>query len=145
MGITGIRVGNLKETNPMKIKKLIAVVLAATMTIISAVPAAAAVTRQTSNGLFYTDNGKDIKYPCWIWLDGACYYYKNAANILKNTTTPDGYTVDAEGRWTVNGQIQSNGYGYQVMGTDVYNGKSNDEIWNLMVNKLENSFSKGIP
>lgn len=128
-----------------KLNKLVATALAATMTITSALPAMAAVTRTTSNGLVYTDNGKNINYPCWIWRNGYCYYYQNSATILKNTTTPDGYTVDAEGRWTVNGQIQSNGYGYQTMGTDVYNGKSNDEIWNLMLNKIEPVFLAGIP
>lgn len=141
----------------MKQKRLLTAVLVVAMIISMAVPAMAAVTRQTEAG-YYTDNaekyknynhtGNDIysNYPCWIWSDdGNCYYFLNAATVLKNATTPDGYTVDAEGRWVVNGQIQSNGYGYQVMGTDVYNGKSNNEIWNLMVNKLEGAFSKGIP
>lgn len=128
-----------------KTNKLLAAALVVVMSITAAVSTMAAVTRTTSNGLVYTDNGKNINYPCWIWRNGFCYYYQNGATVLKNTTTPDGYTVDAEGRWVVNGVPQSNGYGFQIMGTAEYNRKSNDEIWNLMLNKIEPVFLAGVP
>lgn len=40
----------------------------------------------------------------WQWIDSSCYYFGTdaAANIGKlymNTTTPDGYKVNADGRW----------------------------------------------
>ena len=75
-------------------------------------------------------------FPCWIWYQGYCYYYDQNGNYLTNTTTPDGYTVDELGRWTVNGNPIHNGAGNYKMHTEDYNGKSDDEIWSLMKEKL---------
>ena len=132
----------------MRLRRMVAAAMAVTMIISSTVPAFAAVTNKKTVGdstLIYTDNAKNINYPNWIWINGNCYYYQNAVTVLKNTTTPDGYTVDDQGRWTVNGAIQTNGYGNYTMGTSDYNGKSNDEIWNSLVKKLEPVFNAGIP
>lgn len=131
----------------MRLKRMVAAAMAVTMIISSTVPAFAAVTNRKTVGdstLIYTDNTKNINYPNWIWINGNCYYYQNAVTVLKNTTTPDGYTVDDQGRWTVNGAIQTNGYGNYTMGTGDYNGKSNDEIWNSLVKKLEPVYTAGI-
>ena len=53
----------------------------------------------------------------WQWIMGAdgkyhCYYLNPFHNgsygaCLLNTITPDGYTVNANGEWTVNGVVQS--------------------------------------
>jgi len=44
------------------------------------------------------------------WIDGNCYYLdtqgQNEGALYRNTTTPDGFTVDLEGRWVVNGVVQ---------------------------------------
>ena len=53
----------------------------------------------------YTSNG-------WQWIDGnndgtaECYYFDNNGWLLTNTTTPDGYSVNADGAWVENGTIQ---------------------------------------
>ena len=45
----------------------------------------------------------------WQWLDGnqdgimECYYFDANGNMLANTVTPDGYQVDKDGAWVVNG------------------------------------------
>lgn len=135
----------------MKYNKIIAAGMAAALTIVTVMPAYAAITRtEPGTGVddrtfIYTDNSDNINYPCWIWVDGYCYYYQNAGTILKNTTTPDGYTVDSEGRWALNGIVQTNGYGNYSMGTADYTGKSDDEIWELMKQKLEPVFVNGVP
>ena len=45
-----------------------------------------------------------------IEIDGNCYYLdpqgQNEGALYRNTTTPDGFTVDSEGRWVVNGAVQ---------------------------------------
>lgn len=139
-----------------RVKTFIMGLLTGAMIVQSAIPALAAVTKekkfndgsvyvQTDNGSQYLIDYEDDNYPCWIWKDGYCYYHKNAGIILKNTMTPDGYTVDELGRWTVNGVPQHNGYGTVKMGTDEYIGKSDDEIWSLMQEKLKNTFSNYIP
>ncbi len=49
----------------------------------------------------------------WQWQDmngdgiSECYYYDDNGNMLINTTTPDGYTVDSNGVWIVNGVVQT--------------------------------------
>ena len=51
----------------------------------------------------------------WNWIKGndgklRCYYFEEISNghrgaMYSETTTPDGYTVDADGAWTVNGIV----------------------------------------
>lgn len=56
----------------------------------------------------------DGTYPAnmWMWLDGngdriaECYYFNESGYCLMNTQTPDGYTVDPNGAWTINGAVQ---------------------------------------
>lgn len=53
----------------------------------------------------------------WVWIKGAdgitrCYYLNPAGDssngaCYMNGTTPDGYTVDATGAWTVDGKVQT--------------------------------------
>ena len=58
---------------------------------------------------------EDGSYPAgvWEWIDGdedgtaECYYFNAAGYMLANTTTPDGYTVNADGAWVENGEVQS--------------------------------------
>lgn len=123
-----------------RLKKMVAVAIAGVMVVAAAVPSFAAVISTEQGGrtnYIKTDNYKKYEnYPCWIWYQGYCYYYASADNYLKNTTTPDGYTVDELGRWTVNGNPIHNGAGNYKMHTEDYNGKSDDEIWALMKEKL---------
>lgn len=131
-----------------RLKKMVAVAVAGVMVVAAAVPSFAAIISTEQGGrtnYIKTDNYKKYEnYPCWIWYQGYCYYYASADNYLKNTTTPDGYTVDELGRWTVNGNPIHNGAGNYKMHTEDYNGKSDDEIWSLMKNKLISVFETTI-
>ena len=57
-----------------------------------------------------SDGWKGRMLTGWQWIDGNCYYLdtqgQNEGALYRNTTTPDGYVVDAEGRWVVNGAVQ---------------------------------------
>ena len=57
-----------------------------------------------------SDGWKGRMLTGWQWIDGNCYYLdsqgQNEGALYRNTTTPDGYAVDAEGRWLVNGAVQ---------------------------------------
>ena len=63
---------------------------------------------------YWWDNG-DGSYPAnqWMWLDGnedgisECYYFDGSGYMLSDTTTPDGYTVDKNGAWILDGIIQT--------------------------------------
>lgn len=49
----------------------------------------------------------------WYWIDGnqdgtaECYYFNEVGWMLADTVTPDGYTVDSEGRWIQDGVLQT--------------------------------------
>ena len=66
------------------------------------------------------DNGS---YPtnAWCWLDGnqdgvsECYYFDGNGYMLANTTAPDGYQVNGDGAWTVDGVVQTKGRGYYTL------------------------------
>ena len=93
--------------------------------------------------------------PGWLWIGGNCYYFEGktlydfrsaddpdyypytGAFKLKNATTPDGYQVDEEGRWIVDGVVQHNEYGHVKMEmAEKYQGKTDDEIWEIMKDAL---------
>lgn len=38
----------------------------------------------------------------WQWIDGYCYYFGHDGKMYEATKTPDGFTVDASGRWIEN-------------------------------------------
>lgn len=58
----------------------------------------------------------------WRWVDGdsdgvaECYAFDRDGWMYANTTTPDGYQVNGDGAWTVNGVVQTRqtGTGTQV-------------------------------
>lgn len=75
--------------------------------------------RKTPDGYYVNKNGKKLisgwnsnnvgkwyedeygNYPTsqWKYIDGYWYYFNNYGFMLEDTVTPDGYTVDKEGRW----------------------------------------------
>lgn len=59
---------------------------------------------QSDNGSYY-NNG-------WQWINGKCYYFNQDGYMLSNTITPDGFTVDKDGEWVVNGVVQSRQQNY---------------------------------
>lgn len=62
------------------------------------------------NGQYYKTADQTVE---WQWLDGngdgiaECYAFDSQGWMYAGTTTPDGYTVNADGAWTVNGTVQS--------------------------------------
>ena len=56
-----------------------------------------------------SDGWKGRMLTGWQWIDGNCYYLdpqgQNEGALYRNTTTPDGFTVDSEGRWVLNGAV----------------------------------------
>lgn len=89
----------------MKIKintLLMAAAFAASMSM----TAFAGTWQQDTNGWWYqNDNGSYLNNG-WCWIDGRCYYFMPDGYCLTDTTTPDGYTVNTNGAWTINGVVQ---------------------------------------
>lgn len=126
----------------MKRKGLIVLGLTAVMTSAMGLTALAGVRSDGMAGNWKSDaNGwwwqnSDGTWPAngWVWLDGnddgraECYYFNENGYILTNTTSPDGYTLDADGAWTVNGEkqtqtlIYNQGWNHDGRGWKYYSG-----------------------
>lgn len=61
---------------------------------------------QDAIGWKYQNDNTTYHVNGWQWVDNKCYYFTPEGYCLLNTTTPDGYTVDASGAWIVNGVVQ---------------------------------------
>lgn len=74
-------------------------------------------------GWYYqNDNGTCLANQ-WEWIDGnkdgvaECYYFNESGHMLANTTTPDNYTVNENGAWTVNGVVQTKNVEVKAVGS----------------------------
>ena len=96
-------------------KKIFTLVAAAAMTAAMTVTSMAAGWQQNAVGWWYGTNADNTQWHAngWQWLDGngdgtaECYYFDGNGYMAANTTTPDGYQVNADGAWTVNGAVQT--------------------------------------
>lgn len=68
--------------------------------------------RSDGNGWWFDNGNGTWPASCWLWVDGnqdgqaECYYFQQNGYILTNASTPDGYIVDGNGAWVVNGVVQ---------------------------------------
>lgn len=90
-----------------RMKKAIAIALATATMASQAMTAMAAEWKQNEIGYWYQEDNGSYPTNSWKWINGKCYYFDSNGYMLANTTTPDGYTVDATGAWTVNGVVQT--------------------------------------
>lgn len=79
--------------------------------------------QQNQNGWWWQYDDASWPAATWQWLDGngdgtaECYYFDENGYMLAGTTTPDGYQVDGEGRWILDGVIQTKSVTGQNMGS----------------------------
>ena len=76
-------------------------------------PAFAGSWQNDGIGSWYLNDDGSYPVNCWQWIDSnldgiaESYYFNEAGYLLVNTTTPDNYTVDANGAWIVDGVVQT--------------------------------------
>ena len=69
--------------------------------------------QDTDGSWYYFEPVGRMMYNRWEWIDGnydgvaECYCFSPSGAAYINTTTPDGYVVDSNGAWTVNGIVQN--------------------------------------
>ena len=82
------------------------------MTMALAFPAFAGEWHQDMNGWWYeTDDGSYYRNG-WEWIDGdqdgwaECYYFNNQGYVAMRTRQVDGWEINEDGAWTVDGEVQ---------------------------------------
>ncbi len=90
-------------------RQILAVIMA---TMMAAQSANAASWVQDYVGWWWQEDNCSYPVSQWKWLDGnkdgiyECYAFDSNGYIYTNTTTPDGYTVNADGAWTIGNSVQ---------------------------------------
>ena len=95
-------------------KKAAVTAMAGAMLMSSAMTAQAAAGqwKQDNTGWWWERFGGWYPTNEWLWIDGnndgtaECYRFDSNGYRYENTTTPDGYTVNADGAWTEDGVVQ---------------------------------------
>lgn len=128
------RLSDIMETNTgteeSGMKKIcLTVAMAAVMTFSAAGMAFAGQWIQDTAGWKYQNDDASFHVNGWQWVENKCYYFTPEGYCLLNTTTPDGYTVDASGAWTVDGVVQVQ----QVEPQEGWNQFGN--VWKYYTNK----------
>ena len=96
----------------MKAWKKIAV-SAAALTLAASFPALAGQWHNDMNGWWYENDDGSYAKNGWYWLDGnqdgiaECYYFGTDGYMLREHGYVDGYEVDGNGAWIVNGKVQT--------------------------------------
>lgn len=95
------------------IKKALALLMVAMMTVGTGMTVMASQWQQNATGWWYQNDDGTWPANGWQWIDGnsdgiaECYYFDGNGYMLSNTTTPDGYTVNADGAWTELGIVRT--------------------------------------
>lgn len=70
--------------------------------------------KQDKNGWWYQNDDGSYTVNGWQWIanpkdkgTAQCFYFDENGYNLYDTTTPDGYTLDHSGAWTVDGVVQN--------------------------------------
>ena len=96
-----------------KLKKIVALLMTAAIALGTATTSFAASWQSDSIGWWWQNDDGTWPSNSWQWLDGngdgvaECYYFDGNGYMLANTTTPDGYQVNADGAWVQNGVVQT--------------------------------------
>ena len=113
----------------MKLRKKLIALSALTLSLIMVVPVFAdnpVGWQKNETGWWYGTNatGTTWYHDGWQWIDGnkdgisECYYFASNGYIVTNGKTPDGYDVNADGQWTINGVVQTKGAATQATDTN---------------------------
>ena len=106
--------GKSQEGEIFQMKKTLLAIIATTVVALSlAVPCFAGSWEMDNTGWWWKNDDGSYPANCWQWIDGnrdgvaESYCFNEAGYLLTNTTTPDGYQVDANGAWIVDGKVQT--------------------------------------
>lgn len=130
----------------MKRKNLLTAVAAMAMTAAMSMTVWAAGWQQNTTGWWWQNTDGTWPANTWQWLDGnndgvsECYYFDGNGYMIAGTTTPDGYTVNSDGSWMIDGVIQQqNATGTQNVDSNIPSGYNANGISNVVIDMLNNT------
>lgn len=90
------------------LKKNVSKILSSTLVLVTLVASPAFAGQWTQDGNNWKYQNDDGSYAVnWQWINGKSYCFDANGIMYANTTTPDGYTVNENGEWTVSGVVQT--------------------------------------
>lgn len=127
-------------------KKTAFIGLVTGLCVLSSIPAFASGWQKDTVGWWYGTNENNTTWynSGWQWVDGnndgiAESYYFNSNGYIAVNATVDGYTVNNDGAWTVNGIVQTK----QVSLTDTKTSTSQKDISQMTNDELAALINKG--
>lgn len=98
----------------MKRRNLItAIAAAAMMTLTMSMSAYAGQWQQNETGWWYDNGDGTYAHTGWYWIDGnndgvaECYFFDQNGYMMRNAHSGDGFWVNENGAWTVDGVVQT--------------------------------------
>ena len=91
-------------------KRWIALALSVALTVVNGMTAFAGQWETAGGDWKYKNDDGTYSTNTWQWIDGKSYYFGSDSIMAKNTTI-DGYMLNADGQWTVDGVVQTQGTG----------------------------------
>ncbi len=94
-------------------KKIVVTMLTIVVMITSSINTYAGEWKKDNIGWWYENDNGSYPTNSWQWIDGnndgiaESYYFDGDGYLLTNTITPDGFQVNENGIWIINGLIQS--------------------------------------
>lgn len=119
-------------------KKLLTAALAVTMTLAMSMTALAGQWKSDASGWWWENDGGGYPVSTWQWIDGngdgvaESYYFDSRGYCLLNTTTPDGYAVNAAGAWVVDGVIQTKAVEAAAGGQENHTATDKLNLWKVL-------------
>lgn len=90
------------------LKKNVLKILSGTLVFVTMMTSPAFAGQWAQDGNNWKYQNDDGSYAVnWQWIDGKSYCFDSNGIMYANTTTPDGYTVNENGEWMVNGVVQT--------------------------------------
>lgn len=90
-------------------KKWGLLVLTATISTLMSFSTLAGEWKQDDTGWWYDNGNATYENNGWSWINERWYYFTPEGYCLMNTTTPDGFQVDENGAWLIDGVVQTKG------------------------------------
>lgn len=88
-------------------KKVKIILMSLVMSMLLCMTAFAGQWMPDDNGWWYQNTDGSYLTDGWYWINGNCYYFDSNGYICSDETTPDGYTVNADGAWIIDGVLQT--------------------------------------